>query len=377
MKVIMNDDQQSKREEALGRTLQQIEKAYGKGSIMQMDQMTTDVEGISTGILSLDLALGGRGLPRGRIVETFGPEASGKTTLALSAIASAQQAGGIAAMIDVEHALDPGWAKKCGVNLGQLLVSQPESGEEALEITEMLVRSGAVDLLVLDSVAALIPRAEIEGEMGDTHVALQARLMSQALRKLTAAIGKTRTIVMFINQIRMKIGVMFGNPETTPGGRALKFYTSIRLDIRRIAAIKEGDVVTGSHVRVKVVKNKVAAPFREAEFDIMFDSGVSIEGDLIDLGVTDDIVIKSGAWFSYKGVRLGQGRENAKQFLRDNSDLSDEIRKAIVAKRMPTVAAEDKAGTKPGESESSASGAKQPTAAKSTMRVVGSKRKRA
>jgi len=326
-----------KRDEALGRALQQIEKAYGKGAIMQLDKMESDVDGISTGALSLDLALGGKGLPRGRVVELFGPEASGKTTLALHVAAAAQRAGGVAAIVDAEHALNPGWAKKCGINLEKLLVSQPEAGEEALEITEMLVRSGSVDVIVIDSVAALIPRAEIEGEMGDTHVALQARLMSQALRKLTAAIGKAKTVVIFINQIRMKIGVMFGNPETTPGGRALKFYSSIRLDVRRISSIKEGDVVTGSHVRAKVVKNKVAAPFRESEFDIMFDSGISIEGDLLDLALADGIIEKSGAWFSYKTVRLGQGRENVKQFLRDNADLVTEVRNAVLAKRQAAV----------------------------------------
>jgi len=243
--------------------------------------------------------------------------------------------GGIAAVVDAEHALSPVWAKKCGVNLEKLLVSQPESGEEALEITEMLVRSGSVDVIVIDSVAALIPRAEIEGDMGDTHIALQARLMSQALRKLTAAIGKTHTIVIFINQLRMKIGVMFGNPETTPGGRALKFYASVRLDIRRISSIKEGETVVGNHVKVKVVKNKVAAPFRECEFDIMFDSGISSEGDLMDLAITDNIIAKSGSWLSYKDIRLGQGRENVKQFLRDNPDLAEEIRTAVIAKRAP------------------------------------------
>ena len=332
MSVVMKE-KTVKRDEALGRALQQIEKAYGKGAIMQMDKMDADVEGLSTGSLSLDLALGGKGLPRGRVIELFGPEASGKTTLALHVAAQAQRAGGIAAIVDAEHALNPGWARKCGVDLEKLLVSQPEAGEEALEITEMLVRSGSVDVIVIDSVAALIPRAEIEGEMGDTHVALQARLMSQALRKLTAAIGKTKTCVIFINQIREKIGVMFGNPETTPGGRALKFYSSVRLDIRRIASIKEGDMVIGNHVRTKVVKNKVAAPFREGEFDIMFDGGISIEGDILDLGLADGIVAKSGAWFSYKNVRLGQGRENVKQFMRDNPDLLEEIRSAVIAKR--------------------------------------------
>ncbi len=329
----MNSDQDAKRDEALDRALKQIQDAYGKGAIMQLDKFDTDVEGISTGALSLDLALGGNGLPRGRIIEMFGPESSGKTTLALHVAAQAQRAGGVAAVVDAEHALNPGWAKKCGVNLERLLVSQPESGEEALEITEMLVRSASVDVIVVDSVAALIPRAEIEGQMGDTHVALQARLMSQALRKLTAAIGKTSTVVVFINQIRMKIGVMFGNPETTPGGRALKFYSSVRIDIRRVSAIKEGDTITGNHVRAKVVKNKVAAPFREAEFDIMFDSGISAEGDLLDLALAANIAEKSGAWFSYKKVRLGQGRENAKQFLHDNPDLFEEMKAAVIAKR--------------------------------------------
>jgi recombination protein RecA len=335
MRVVMDEVVAEKRNEALGRALQQIEKAYGKGAIMNLDKMQAEVEGISTGALSLDLALGGRGLPRGRIIEMFGPESSGKTTLALHVAAAAQKAGGMAAVIDAEHAMSPVWAKKCGVNLEKLLVSQPESGEEALEITEMLVRSGAVDVIVIDSVAALIPKAEIEGEMGDAHVALQARLMSQALRKLTAAIGKTQCMVIFINQIRMKIGVMFGNPETTPGGRALKFYSSIRLDIRRISTIKEGEVSVGNRVKVKVVKNKVAAPFRESEFDIMFDSGISTEGDLMDLAVTENVIQKSGAWLSYKDIRLGQGRENVKQFLRENPDLFEEVRQAVLEKKLP------------------------------------------
>ena len=335
MRVVMDEVVAEKRNEALGRALQQIEKAYGKGAIMNLDKMEAEVEGISTGALSLDIALGGRGLPRGRIIEMFGPESSGKTTLALHVAAAAQKAGGMAAVIDAEHAMSPVWAKKCGVNLEKLLVSQPESGEEALEITEMLVRSGAVDVIVVDSVAALIPKAEIEGEMGDAHVALQARLMSQALRKLTAAIGKTRCLVIFINQIRMKIGVMFGNPETTPGGRALKFYSSIRLDIRRISTIKEGETSVGNRVKVKVVKNKVAAPFREAEFDIMFDSGISLEGDLMDMAVAENVIQKSGAWLSYKDIRLGQGRENVKQFLRENPDLFEEVRKAVLEKKLP------------------------------------------
>jgi len=336
----MDEKQTANRTQALDRALQQIEKAYGKGSIMKLSDAATPTDGVSTGALSLDLALGGCGLPRGRIVEMFGPESSGKTTLALHCIASAQAKGGIAAFVDAEHALDPTWARKCGVNLEQLLVSQPNSGEEALEITEMLIRSGSVDVVVVDSVAALIPRAEIEGQMGDAHVAAQARLLSQAMRKLTAAISKTRSVVIFINQIRMKIGVMFGNPETTPGGRALKFYSSVRIDVRRISSIKEGDVMIGNHVRAKVVKNKVAAPFREGEFDIMFESGISREGDLLDLAIADGVVEKSGAWFSYGDVRLGQGRENAKVFLRDNADLFGEIRNAVLARRVPAPAAE-------------------------------------
>ncbi len=335
MKVIMNENATANRNEALDRALKQIEKAYGKGAIMQLDQINADVDAISTGALSLDLALGGRGFPRGRIIEVFGPESSGKTTLALHVAAAAQQDGGVAAVVDAEHALNPTWVKKCGVDLEKLLVSQPESGEQGLEITEMLVRSGSVDVIIIDSVAALIPRAELEGEMGDAQVGSQARLMSQAMRKLTGAIGRSRTIVIFINQIRMKIGVMFGNPETTPGGRALKFYSSVRVDVRRISSIKEGDTVTGIRVRAKVVKNKVAAPFRQAEIDLMFDSGISVEGDLLDLAIEDDIVQKSGAWFSYKDVRLGQGRENAKEFIRDNPDVFAEIKTAVVTRRLP------------------------------------------
>lgn len=362
MRVIMNEDQTEKRGAALDRALQQIEKAYGKGAIMQLDKMEADIEGIGTGTLSLDLALGGKGLPRGRIIEMFGPESSGKTTLALHVAAEAQRAGGVAAIVDAEHALNPGWAKKCGIDLEKLLVSQPESGEEALSITEMLVRSGSVDVIIVDSVAALIPKAEIEGEIGDSHVATQARLMSQALRKLTAAIGRTQTIVIFINQIRMKIGVMFGNPETTPGGRALKFYSSVRLDIRRISAIKEGDTIVGNRVRAKVVKNKVAAPFRESEFDIMFESGISAEGDLIDLAISEDLVQKSGAWFSYDSVRLGQGRENAKQFLIDNPDILKELREKVVDKRLPKQLEEDAAAVsadgESGESQASAADGK-------------------
>ncbi|MCH7525827.1 MAG: recombinase RecA [Planctomycetes bacterium] len=339
----MKTEQTNNRRAALDRALQQIEKAFGKGAIMQLDQLDAPGEGVSTGSLSLDLALGGNGLPRGRIVELFGPESSGKTTLAIHTIASAQEKGGICAFIDVEHALDAAWAKRCGVNLENLLISQPESGEEALEITELLVRSGSLDVLVIDSVAALIPRAEIEGEMGDTHVALQARLMSQAMRKLTAAVSKSGTVVIFVNQIRMRIGVMFGNPETTPGGRALKFYSSVRIDVRRISTIKEGETAIGTRIKAKVVKNKVAAPFRHGEFDIMFDSGISREGDLIDLGLAARVVDKSGAWFSFGDVRLGQGRENSKQFLRDNPDLFNEVREKILAARK----AEASAGSKP------------------------------
>jgi recombination protein RecA len=288
---------------------------------------------ISTGAISFDAALGVGGFPRGRVVEIFGPESSGKTTIALQVVAEAQKSGGMAAFVDAEHALDPGYAKKLGVDVDNLLVSQPDYGEQALEIAEALVRSGAIDVLVVDSVAALVPKAELDGEMGDSHVGLQARLMSQALRKLTGIVAKSRTCLIFINQIREKIGVMFGNPETTTGGRALKFYSSVRIDIRRIAAIKEGEIVTGSRTRVKVVKNKVAAPFREAEFDILYGEGISREGDLLDLAVNNNIVEKSGSWFSYKGERIGQGRENARQFMRDNKDtlakLETEVRKAL------------------------------------------------
>jgi len=348
------------RRQALERALGQIEKAYGGGSIMRLDNESIPViPGVSTGTLSLDLALGGRGLPRGRVVEVFGPESSGKTTLALTVAANAQQQGGVAAVIDAEHALDPSWAKRLGVNLDELLVSQPDTGEQALEICELLVRSNAVDVIVVDSVAALIPRAEIEGEMGDSHVGLQARLMSQALRKLTGAIARSNCIVIFINQLREKIGVMFGSPETTTGGRALKFYSSVRIDIRRIGAIKDGDSNVGNRVRAKVVKNKIAPPFRNAEFDIMFNEGISISGDLVDLAVEENIINKSGAWFSYGEVRLGQGRENAKQFLRENEDLFKESRAKVLEQRLPTpaagVAADDKApapGGGPDESSS-------------------------
>lgn len=312
---------------ALDLALTQIEKQYGKGAIMKLGtaEIPADVPSISTGSLSLDLALGGKGFPRGRVVEVFGPESSGKTTLCLHAIAEAQKGGGSAAFIDAEHALDIGYAKKLGVQTDDLLVAQPDTGEQALEIAETLVRSGAIDLIVVDSVAALVPRAEIEGEMGDAHMGLQARLMSQALRKLTAVISKSHTAVIFINQIRMKLGVMFGNPETTTGGNALKFYSSVRLDIRRIESIKDGQEVTGSRVRVKVVKNKMAPPFKQAEFDIMFAEGISKAGELVDLGVDRRVIEKAGAWYSYKEERLGQGREAVKSFLKTNPEVAQDI----------------------------------------------------
>jgi recombination protein RecA len=315
---------------ALESAMSQIDKAFGKGSLMRLgDREVVDMESISTGSLGLDIALGIGGLPKGRVVEIYGPESSGKTTLALHVAAEAQKAGGTAAFIDAEHALDPIYAQKLGVNLDELLISQPDTGEQALEITDTLVRSGAIDILIIDSVAALTPRAELEGEMGDSLPGLQARLMSQALRKLTGSISKSNTLVIFINQIRMKIGVMFGSPETTTGGNALKFYSSVRLDIRRIGAIKKGDDVVGNQTRVKVVKNKVAPPFKQVEFDIMYGEGVSKMGELIDLGVKADVVEKSGSWFSYNSERLGQGRENAKQFLHDNPDMAAEIERAI------------------------------------------------
>ncbi len=318
------------RDKALDMALSQIEKAHGKGSVMKMGEKTTmDIETVSTGALALDLALGVGGLPRGRVIEIFGPEASGKSTLATHVVAEAQRNGGICAYIDAEHAMDPIYARAIGVDVDELLISQPDTGEQALEITDTLVRSGAVDVIVIDSVAALTPRAEIEGEMGDTHVGLQARLMSQALRKLTANIHKTQTICIFINQLREKIGVMFGSPETTPGGRALKFYSSVRLDIRRIEALKDGVEVVGNRTRVKVVKNKVAAPFRQAEFDIMYGQGISAEGSLIDIGVDLGLVKKSGAWYTYEGEQLGQGRENAKAFLHDNPEIMVEVEDRI------------------------------------------------
>lgn len=318
------------RRAALDNALRQIEKQFGKGSIMKLGESThMQVETVPSGSLALDIALGIGGLPRGRVIEVYGPESSGKTTVALHAIAEVQRIGGQAAFIDAEHALDPLYASKLGVNIDELLLSQPDTGEQALEIAEALVRSGAVDIVVVDSVAALVPKAEIEGDMGDSHVGLQARLMSQALRKLSGAIAKSKTIAIFINQLREKVGVMFGNPETTPGGRALKFYSSVRLDVRRIETLKQGNDMVGNRTRIKVVKNKVAPPFKQAEIDIMYGEGISKEGSLIDIGVEQDIVQKSGAWFSYNGERLGQGRENAKQFLKDNKELAAEIEKQI------------------------------------------------
>ena len=316
---------------ALEAALGQIEKAFGKGSVMKLGQTqeSVDIEAISTGSLGLDIALGIGGLPRGRIIEIYGPESSGKTTLALHVAAEAQKKGGVCAFVDAEHALDPAYAKKLGVDIDELVISQPDAGEQALEIADTLVRSGAIDVLVIDSVAALVPRAELEGEMGDTHVGLQARLMSQALRKLTSSISKSNCLVIFINQIRLKIGVMFGNPETTSGGNALKFYASVRLDIRRIGAIKDRDDIVGNQTRVKVVKNKVAPPFRVVEFDIMYGEGISKTGELLDLGVNANIVEKAGAWFSYNGERIGQGRENAKKFLRENPTVAATIENAV------------------------------------------------
>ncbi len=337
-------DERTEKGRAIDLAMSQIEKQFGKGSIMKLGSKgaVVPISVISTGAISFDAALGIGGFPRGRVVEIFGPESSGKTTIALQVIGEAQKQGGMAAFVDAEHALDPIYAAKLGVDVDNLLVSQPDYGEQALEIAEALVRSGAIDVLVVDSVAALVPKAELDGEMGDSHVGLQARLMSQALRKLTAIVAKSHTCLVFINQIREKIGVMFGNPETTTGGRALKFYSSVRIDIRRIGAIKDGDAVVGSRTRVKIVKNKTAAPFREAEFDMMYGEGISREGDLLDLAVNGNLVEKSGSWFSYKGERIGQGRENAKQFLKDNKDITARI-ETDVRKSLGLISVEDKA----------------------------------
>jgi recombination protein RecA len=331
---------QKKKDKALESTLSQIEKQFGKGSLMKLgaDNLDLSIEAISTGSIGLDAALGIGGLPKGRVTEVYGPEASGKTTLTLQVVAECQKAGGTAAFIDAEHALDPIYAKKIGVNTDELLVSQPDTGEQALEITDMLVSSGAVDMIVIDSVAALTPKAEIEGEMGDHHVGLQARLMSQALRKLTAHIKKSNTMVIFINQIRMKIGVMFGSPETTTGGNALKFYSSVRLDIRRIGAIKKGDEIVGNQTRVKVVKNKVSPPFRLAEFEILYGHGISTEGELIDIGVENNLIDKSGSWYSYNGERIGQGKENVRIFLMDNPKIASTLKQKILEITLPSVA---------------------------------------
>ncbi|MAD91413.1 MAG: recombinase RecA [Gammaproteobacteria bacterium] len=325
------------RKKALAQALGQIEKQFGKGSVMRMGDGTSirDIEAISTGSIGLDVALGIGGLPKGRVVEVYGPESSGKTTLTLQVVAEAQKVGGTAAFIDAEHALDPVYAAKLGVNVDELLISQPDTGEQALEITDMLVRSGGVDIIVVDSVAALTPKAEIEGEMGDSHMGLQARLMSQALRKLTGNIKRSNVMVIFINQIRMKIGVMFGSPETTTGGNALKFYSSVRLDIRRIGAIKKGDEIVGNQTRVKVVKNKVSPPFKQAEFEILYGKGISRLGELVDLGVQNDIVNKAGSWYSYGDNRIGQGKDNAQDFLRENPEIADEIEKRVRAILMP------------------------------------------
>jgi recombination protein RecA len=350
----------------LKNTLAQIEQVYGKGAIMKLgESATTDVSGISTGALSLDIALGGRGLPRGRIIEVFGPESSGKTTVALHAVANAQRQGGVAAFIDAEHALDPSWAKRIGVDLEALLVSQPSCAEEALKIAEMLIKSNAVDIIVIDSVAALVPRAEVEGEIGDTHVGLQARLMSQALRILNPTISRTKTCMVFINQIRQKIGVMFGNPETTSGGMALKFYSSVRLDIRKINQIKESEETIGARVRVRVVKNKVAPPFRQAEVDLMHEGGISREGDLIDLATEEKVIDKSGSWLNYGELRLGQGREKAKQYLRENPKLAEEIARKILEKRglLTATAKVEENGEAPAAKEAPAKGKRQAAAA--------------
>jgi recombination protein RecA len=321
----------SPEQKALNNTISQIEKTFGAGAIMRLGEGSSlEVDGVGTGALSLDLALGGKGLPKGRIIELFGPESSGKTTLALHAVANAQREGGVAAFIDAEHALDPSWCKKLGVNIEELLVSQPSSAEEALQIAEELVMSNALDIIVIDSVAALVPRAELEGEIGDTFVGIQARLMSQALRKLTGKVSKSRCVLVFINQIREKIGVMFGSPETTPGGRALKFYSSCRIDVRRIGPVKEGEEIVGSRLKVKVVKNKVAPPFRVCEFDMMYSGGISREGDVLDLALADKFVEKSGSWFNYGDIRLGQGRENAKIYLKDNPPIMEELTQKIL-----------------------------------------------
>ncbi|MFF4699240.1 recombinase RecA [Streptomyces chattanoogensis] len=362
------------REKALDAALAQIERQFGKGAVMRMGERSKEpIEVIPTGSTALDVALGVGGLPRGRVIEVYGPESSGKTTLTLHAVANAQRAGGSVAFIDAEHALDPEYAKKLGVDTDALILSQPDNGEQALEITDMLVRSGALDLIVIDSVAALVPRAEIEGEMGDSHVGLQARLMSQALRKITSALNQSKTTAIFINQLREKIGVMFGSPETTTGGRALKFYASVRLDIRRIETLKDGTEAVGNRTRVKVVKNKVSPPFKQAEFDILYGQGISREGGLIDMGVEHGFIRKSGAWYTYEGDQLGQGKENARNFLKDNPDLANEIEKKIKEKLGIGVKPQDPAAEPGAEAAGAAAGAPAPAAAPATKAAKGSK----
>jgi recombination protein RecA len=365
------------RSKAIDLALSQIEKQFGKGSIMRLGskEAVVPISVISTGALSFDAALGVGGFPRGRVIEIFGPESSGKTTIALQVIAEAQRTGGMAAFVDAEHALDPGYAKKLGVDVDNLLVSQPDWGEQALEIAEALVRSSAIDVLVVDSVAALVPKAELDGEMGDSHMGLQARLMSQALRKLTGIVSKSRTCLIFINQIREKIGVMFGNPETTTGGRALKFYSSVRIDIRRIAALKDGDQIIGSRTKVKVVKNKVAAPFRDAEFDILYGEGISREGDLLDLAVNHNIVEKSGSWFSYKTERIGQGRENARNFLKENKDILTKV-EAEVRKTLGLAPAQDSVAQAAAQGQGASQGARVTTMPTGTDAAKGALGKR-
>lgn len=367
----MSEVREESRTAALGRALQQIEKSYGKGSIMFLKEWVPTTEGISSGSISLDLALGGAGIPYGRVIEVFGPESSGKTTLTLHIIAEAQRKGGVAAFIDAEHAFDPAWAKRIGVNLEDLMVNQPSCGEEALEICELLVRSNALDLIIVDSVAALVPRSELEGQMGDSSVGVQARLMSQAMRKLTGVASKSRTSVIFINQIREKIGVMYGSPETTPGGRALKFYSSVRIDVRRIGMLKDGEQVFGTRVRAKVVKNKVAPPFREAEFDMLFECGISREGDVLDLAAEAGVVQRSGTWYAFEEVKLGQGRDNARQFLHDNPDVFETIRKKVLALK---VAPADEGAAVNGKAEKALASPDSPSAP-SKRAVAGAKKK--
>ena len=372
----MSDEREENRKLALDRAIQQIEKAYGKGTIMYLrDGVSAVADGISTGSLSLDLALGGTGIPRGRVIEIFGPESSGKTTLTLKIIAEAQRAGGAAAFIDAEHVFDPTWAKRMGVNLEEVMVNQPSCGEEALEICELLVRSGALDLIAIDSVAALVPRAELEAQMSDMQVGLQARLMSKAMRKLTAICGKSRTSVIYINQIREKIGVTYGSPETTPGGRALKFYSSVRIDTRRIGMLKEGEQVIGTRVRAKVVKNKVAPPFRSAEFDIYFDCGISRESDVLDLAVNCGVAARAGTWFSFGDTRLGQGRENARQFLRDNPDVFDAMRAKVLDIKLPKPESESEA-PKQGKTETTDKAQRGSAARRPAAVSAGTSRKR-